>query len=153
MYQCIDSLLWITSHINPIHLFSDHPITFSLLILQIDLQPYLTSEADPSALKPNHAWEFESFASEHKAQIYDCCPDTYAWVEFILRLRRRPGFFRDLYIIPTIVLASLVPFVFALPVTRIHRYILGKEPFVPNRLKSDGYNWCLLAENSDAKWA
>ena len=98
----------------------------STVCFQIDLQLW-SSSVDLSVYTPNHAWELESAKSRRNVQVYNCCPEPYIDVVCTFRLRRRAGFFRDLYIIPAILLASLVPFVFALPVTRIHRYILGEE--------------------------
>ena len=97
----------------------------TLFVLQIYLQD--PSDVDFSNYQPHHAWEVLSTRTKRNVQHYDCCPEPYMDVTFLFVLRRRPGFFRDLYIIPAILLASLVPFIFALPVTRVHRYVLGEE--------------------------
>ena len=97
----------------------------TLFVLQIYLQD--PSDVDLSNYQPHHAWELDSTRTKRNVQHYDCCPEPYMDVTFLFVLRRRPGFFRDLYIIPAILLASLVPFIFALPVTRVHRYVLGEE--------------------------
>ena len=96
-----------------------------LFVLQIYLQE--PSDVFLYNYVPHHAWELHSTAATRNVQLYHCCPEPYMDVTYQFELRRRPGFFRDLYIIPALLMASLVPFIFALPVTRVHRYVLGEE--------------------------
>ena len=97
----------------------------TLSVLQISLQG--PSDVDLSNYVPHHAWDLHSTHAKRNVHLYHCCPAPYMDVTYQFVLRRRPGFFRDLYIIPALLMASLVPFTFALPVTHVHRYVLGEE--------------------------
>ena len=72
---------------------------------------------DLDDLLPHQAWDIESVTSQRNVHGYDCCPVPYINIEYKFMLRRKSGFVRDLFIIPAVILALLVPVVFALPVT------------------------------------
>ena len=90
-------------------------------ILQIDLV-LPKNVVDVSKLLTHQAWDVESVTCQRNVHRYE--GSQYIEVEYKFFLRRKPGFVRDLYIIPAVIMAILVPIVFALPVTdTVRKYL------------------------------
>ena len=76
-----------------------------------------SNETNLPSYLPHQAWEIESVTCQRNVNWYVGCPQPYIVIEYTFLLGRKPGFARDLFIIPAVILALLVHIVFTLPVT------------------------------------
>ena len=80
----------------------------------IDLYP-LNSYGDLSSANHNVEWEAVSFEAKRNVMYYACCPEPFPDVTFTLTLRRKPTFFVNNIIIPSMLITFISILGFILP--------------------------------------
>ena len=97
------------------------------LYLQVNIDFYDDkAELDVSDYNPSREWELVSQSAKKNVKYYACCEEPYPDVTFTLKIRRTENFYTHTYIGPTIIISLIIPGIFALPVTGLHRYMLGE---------------------------
>ena len=86
---------------------------------EMDISGYLASEE----------WSIVNNTAVRNNVTYPCCADAYSDLTFTLVLRRNPGFYTRLLLLPAILLSSLVLVIFWIPPQRPDRTSLGKLPY------------------------
>ncbi|XP_052831251.1 neuronal acetylcholine receptor subunit alpha-7 [Octopus bimaculoides] len=74
---------------------------------------------------PNEKWEIVSATSEIQVQSYSCCIQSYVTYVVTFVLRRHLGYSGQVLIVPAIIIAALIPFMFLLPSESKERITLG----------------------------
>lgn len=62
--------------------------------------------------------------------FYDCCPEPYLDVTFIIKIRRRTLYYFFNLIVPCVLIASMAVLGFTLPPDSGEKLSLGKSPFL-----------------------
>jgi hypothetical protein len=63
----------------------------------------------------NNEWEVLSLKSERNVEYFDCCPEPYPNITFLLRIKRKPKFYVLTIIFPCTLVLALAGLGFILP--------------------------------------
>uniref|UniRef100_A0A8C2WDE1 Uncharacterized protein n=1 Tax=Cyclopterus lumpus TaxID=8103 RepID=A0A8C2WDE1_CYCLU len=88
----------------------------------LDLQ---MKEADVSGYMTNGEWDLVEVPGGRHEVFYDCCPEPYPDVTFVVTLRRRTLFYALNLLIPCVLLSSMTLVVFLLPANSGEKISLG----------------------------
>ena len=94
----------------------------------------------------NKEWELLEVSGRKNVIFYPCCPEPYPDLTFTLTLKRRnPAHYIYTLVVPSILLAMLIPVVFLLPAGSTEKTSLGKlldlkGKYLQNLFKF-GFHW------------
>ncbi|XP_056299947.1 neuronal acetylcholine receptor subunit alpha-7-like isoform X3 [Pseudoliparis swirei] len=88
----------------------------------LDLQ---MKEADVSGYMTNGEWDLVEVPGGRHEVFYDCCPEPYPDVTFVVTLRRRTLFYALNLLMPCVLLSSMTLVVFLLPANSGEKISLG----------------------------
>ncbi|XP_054476874.1 neuronal acetylcholine receptor subunit alpha-7-like isoform X3 [Anoplopoma fimbria] len=89
----------------------------------LDLQ---MKEADVSGYMTNGEWDLVEVPGGRHEVFYDCCPEPYPDVTFVVTLRRRTLFYALNLLLPCVLLSSMTLVVFLLPANSGEKISLGQ---------------------------
>ena len=128
-----------TSSITLLLLLSKHIFVTNS---QVDIGFYEgQSKIDVSDYNPSREWELVSQSGKKNEKYYSCCAEPYPDLTFTLKIRRTENFYTHTYIGPTIIISLIIPGIFALPVTGLHRYLLGEWTYINGTILHYTYDW------------
>ncbi|XP_033728139.1 neuronal acetylcholine receptor subunit alpha-10-like [Pecten maximus] len=83
--------------------------------LDMDIHPK-KSIGDLSTLVPNVEWDIENFSVVREVRHFDCCKDAFPFLNYSIRMRRKPNFYVINLILPSMFVMALTISVFIVPV-------------------------------------
>lgn len=85
---------------------------------------------DMGDFKQNNKWEVLDTSSRVDVKTYSCCVEPYQTLTVTFKLRRKSSYFSHVLILPAILIAVLVPFMFLLPPDSKERITMGTVLFL-----------------------
>jgi hypothetical protein len=80
----------------------------------------------------NGEWALLEVPGKRNEVFYECCPEPYLDVTFIIKIRRRTLYYFFNLIVPCVLIASMAVLGFTLPPDSGEKLSLGKCPFLIN---------------------
>jgi len=87
---------------------------------------------DMSTFVLNGEWALLEVPGKRNEVFYECCPEPYLDVTFIIKIRRRTLYYFFNLIVPCVLIASMAVLGFTLPPDSGEKLSLGKFPFLIN---------------------
>ena len=75
----------------------------------------VTAEEDISDFTPNGEWTLESIPVQRNVDLYQCCPDPYITIDFLITIKRKPLYYVINLIAPCTFITATAILVFCLP--------------------------------------
>ncbi|XP_052241125.1 acetylcholine receptor subunit alpha-like isoform X1 [Dreissena polymorpha] len=97
--------------------------TFSGQVVNLTLLPVNMTFTDE--YMSHKEWSLEEVTSELSITTYACCPEKYQHALFKFRFKRNTVYYMQVFLLPGVILALLVPFQFLLPPDSKERLTLG----------------------------
>ncbi|XP_060063146.1 neuronal acetylcholine receptor subunit alpha-10-like [Ylistrum balloti] len=94
------------------------PLSFGSWVysgLDMDIHPK-RSTGDLSTLVPNVEWIVENFNVVREEKYFDCCKDPFPFLNYSIRMKRKPNFYVINLILPSMFVIALTIGVFIVPV-------------------------------------
>jgi len=86
--------------------------TYNGLKVDFKLQ---SDEGDTTTFIPNGEWDLLGVPAQQNEVIYDCCPEPYLDITFIIKIRRRTLYYFYNLIVPCLLISSMAVLDFTLP--------------------------------------
>jgi len=86
-----------------------------------------SEEGDMSTFIPNGEWALLGVPATRNEVIYDCCPEPYLDITFIIKIRRRTLYYFFNLIVPCLLIASMAVLGFTLPPDSGEKLSLGMQ--------------------------
>jgi nicotinic acetylcholine receptor len=97
--------------------------TYNGFKLNLEIQ---APEADTSSYVLNGEWALLGVPGEKNEVFYECCPEPYLDITFIIKIRRRTLYYFFNLIVPCVLIASMAVLGFTLPPDSGEKLSLGK---------------------------
>merc|ERR1719483_504648 len=96
--------------------------TYNGLKVDFKLQ---SDEGDTTTFIPNGEWDLLGVPAQQNEVIYDCCPEPYLDITFIIKIRRRTLYYFCNLIVPCLLISSMAVLDFTLPPDSGEKLSLG----------------------------